>query len=484
VTRDLVWLILFQPTSQETSTMTKSFLSAALILPASILAACSSGTAAKGPTPAEASVDAAAVADTGIPERDSATGDVAPAARPDAAVSAVCQHELDNPACWSTFDTNGLTSSSPNFFGALFDGRYVTFVNGASAPSLRYDTTGAFGESASWRGFSPISFGSAAWGFSGAASDGRYLYLVPTNAMYGHDAIVVRYDSQTLYSSGEAFNLTMASGTADPGVPGFIGAAFDGRYLYFAPAEERAGPSGRVLRFDTQATFAAAASWSSFDMTTVAVNAKGFKGAVFDGRYVYFVPWASAHDHVSGTTTPSGLVIRFDSTASFSDAGSWSSFDATTLSPPAAGFAGATFDGRYIYLPPNALNGIVAVCYDTQADFTSAASWASFDAKVLDTSGFSSDWRFSGASFDGRYVYFIPENDDVLVRYDVQASFTTAGAWSTFSMDSVGAYDDGFAGAAFDGRYLYIVSTGYGPMLRFDARTPPALPPGHDASFY
>jgi hypothetical protein len=463
---------------------TQSLFSAALILTASIFVACSSGTAAKGPSPAEASVDASAPADTGIPEGNSAVGDVAPAAKPDLAASAPCQHELDNPACWSTFDTNGLTSSSPNFFGALFDGRNVTFVNGAEAPSLRYDTTGAFGESASWRGFSPISLGSAAWGFSGAAFDGRYLYLVPTNAMHGHDAIVVRYDSQALYSSGAAFNLTMASGTADPGVPWFIGAAFDGRYLYFAPAEDRAGPSGRVLRFDTQATFAAAASWSSFDMTTVAVNAKGFKGAVFDGRYVYFVPWASAHDHVSGTTTRSGLVMRFDSTASFSDATSWSSFDAATLSPSAAGFAGATFDGRYIYLPPNALNGIVAVRYDTQADFTSAASWASFDVEPLDTGGFLSDWRFSGASFDGRYVYFIPENDDVLVRYDVQASFTTASAWSTFSMDSVGAYDDGFAGAAFDGRYLYIVSTGYGPMLRFDARTPPALPPGHNASFY
>jgi len=483
VTRDLVWLILFQPTSQETSTMMKSFLSAALILPASVFAACSSGTAAKGPSPTEASVDAAAAADTGIPERDSAAGDVALAAKPDAAASAPCQHELDNSACWSTFDTNGLTSSTPNFFGALFDGRYVTFVNGASAPSLRYDTTGAFGESASWRGFSPISFGSAAWGFSGAGFDGRYLYLVPTNAMYGHDAIVVRYDSQTLYSSGAAFNLTMASGTADPGVPGFVGAAFDGRYLYFAPAEDRAGPSGRVLRYDTQATFAAAASWSSFDMATVAVNAKGFKGALFDGRYVYLVPWASAHDHVSVTTTSSGLVMRFDSTASFSDPASWLSFDTATLSPSAAGFAGATFDGRYIYLPPSALNGIVAVRYDTQADFTSAASWASFDVEPLDTGGFLSDWRFSGASFDGRYVYFIPEDDDVLVRYDVQASFTTASAWSTFRMRNVGGYS-GFAGAAFDGRYLYVVSTGYGPMLRFDARTPPALPPGHNASFY
>jgi hypothetical protein len=79
--------------------------------------------------------------------------------------------------------------------------------------------------------------------------------------------------------------------------------------------------------------------------------------------------------------------------------------------------------------------------------------------------------------------YFIPEDDDVLVRYDVQASFTTASAWSTFRMGNVGGYT-GYAGAAFDGRYLHIVSTGYGPMLRFDARTPPALPPGHNASFY
>ena len=77
---------------------TKSSLSAALILPASIFVACGSGTAAKGPSPAEASVDAAAAADTSTPERDGAAADVAPAAKPDAAASAPCQHELDNSA--------------------------------------------------------------------------------------------------------------------------------------------------------------------------------------------------------------------------------------------------------------------------------------------------------------------------------------------------------------------------------------------------
>jgi hypothetical protein len=51
-------------------------------------------------------------------------------------------------------------------------------------------------------------------------------------------------------------------------------------------------------------------------------------------------------------------------------------------------------------------------------------------------------------------------------------------------MWSVGADTDGFRGATFDGRYVYFVSTGWGPMMQFDAVTPPALPPGYGASYY
>jgi hypothetical protein len=101
--------------------------------------------------------------------------------------------------------------------------------------------------------------------------------------------------------------------------------------------------------------------WSTFDMTTVKARARGFAGAAFDGRYVYFVPDAS-----------DGLVARYDTQATFTTDGSWSTFDMTTVNMGAKGFRGAAFDGRYVYFVPclnPSFDGLVAR-YDTQAAFT------------------------------------------------------------------------------------------------------------------
>jgi hypothetical protein len=90
---------------------------------------------------------------------------------------------------------------------------------------------------------------------------------------------------------------------------------------------------------------------------------------------------------------------------------------------------------------------------------------------------------FSGASFDGRYVYFVPGDGTVLLRYDTQADFSLVSAWASVGMWAVGA-SSGFRGAAFDGRYLYLVPRDWGAIMRFDAVSPAALPPGYGASFY
>ena len=98
--------------------------------------------------------------------------------------------------------------------------------------------------------------------------------------------------------------------------------------------------SGYVGRYDTQAPFDVATSWSSFDLRTVNPNAIGFRGAVFDGRYVYLFP--------TTRTTP---IVRLDTTASFTTASSWGTFDMTTLTSEPL-FMGGAFDGEYVYLMP------------------------------------------------------------------------------------------------------------------------------------
>ncbi len=89
---------------------------------------------------------------------------------------------------------------------------------------------------------------------------------------------------------------------------------------------------------------------------------------------------------------------------------------------------------------------------------------------------------FNGASFDGRDVYYVPGDGTLVVRYDTQGDFASAGAWTSVDLWLTGA-SAGFTGAAFDGECLYLAPRGLGPIMRFDA-APQAPPPGSGPSFY
>jgi hypothetical protein len=404
-----------------------------------------------------------------------------------AAGAGVCAHEIDNPACWSQRDLTGFTEIQQAFFGAIFDGRYVIYVNGSTGSpddQVRYDTQGSF-TGTGWSSFDTENV--VGLGFRGGAFDGRYVYLTPTlpedNGTAGltFDAVVGRYDTQAAFNttaSWTSFNLTRASGTPDLTVPGFEGAAFDGRYVYFAPgaAGDATGatPSGHVARYDTQSSFTAAASWSSFDIKTVDAGAAGFAGVVLGGRYLYFVPHALSNARAA----------RYDTQGSFTAAGSWSTFEVTSLNPDANGFTGGVYDGRYVYFAPaSALfdSPTIIVRHDTQGTFTAAASWATFDTTAIQS---SATWDYEGAAFDGRYVYFIPSRGDPLLRLDSQGSFTDAGSWKAQRLFDVASNSGGYSGAAFDGRYLYLVPNDFEDALRFDARDAGPLPTTYKGSFY
>src|ERR1039457_4599300 len=385
-------------------------------LPFALLCACHSATVG-GTTPDAAStttivikLDAAPDIGSDIAAKDAASagdvstalGDTQPDRKPDAADAGICKHELNNPACWATFDITRWTDYNQAFVGAIFDGTYVNFFNGGygtSVESFRYDTTKPFLDDGSWSGFTTSSRASD---ISGGAFDGRYIYLISSSANDNgaaggtYDDVIGRYDAQASKLSAStawsSLDLTKASGTADLTVPGYIGGAFDGRYLYFAPFAVGDTASGKVMRYDTKADFAAAAAWSPFDTGTLTPAARGFSGATFDGRYIYLAP-----------------------------------------------------DGDWI-------QGVVPARYETQGAFTDPASWRSFDLSQTNVADDYSNMYFHGASFDGRYVYYIPGDGSLLLRYDSQGDFSSASAWKAFDMWAVGG-GDGFHGATFDGRY-------------------------------
>ncbi len=65
---------------------------------------------------------------------------------------------------------------------------------------------------------------------------------------------------------------------------GFLGAVFDNRYVYFVP-----GTGGIFLRYDTLGSFTSSLSWSAFDASfTSGLSTVSFLGGYFDGTYVYF----------------------------------------------------------------------------------------------------------------------------------------------------------------------------------------------------
>jgi len=364
-------------------------------------------------------------------------------------------HDITQPSYWSTLDVASIGGVVSGFSGATFDGRYMYFVPDGGGGVARYDTQSGFAVAASWSVFDATSFGST---FRGAAFDGRNVYLVPSGGA------VVRYDTQGPFTAASSWSSFGGAGS------GFAGAVFDGQYMYLV------GQSGTMARYDTHAVFTAPSSWSTIAVTAfAAIMYPSYLGAVFDGRYVYV---ATADASVSP-------LLRYDTQSDFASSASWSTFDLLAVDPRLRRFAGAAFDGRYVYLVPSTgqFGKIVVPRYDTGAAFTSVSSWSTFDTAAL---GHWATQGYPGAAFDGRYVYFGPAA--YINRYDTQASFSDPSSWSSFDTTTLGPNVMLLEPGVFDGRFLYFVpGSPYGSIaVRFDARFPPAMPnlPAWHGSFF
>jgi hypothetical protein len=53
---------------------------------------------------------------------------------------------------------------------------------------------------------------------------------------------------------------------------GYLGAVFDGQYVYFVPDYNGTAEHGEVLRYNTTTDFASASSWSAYDAGTNGVG--------------------------------------------------------------------------------------------------------------------------------------------------------------------------------------------------------------------
>jgi hypothetical protein len=389
---------------------------------------------------------------------------------------------------WSAFDphANGVGAAPFGFHGGVTDGTYVYFAPHAAGNKevMRYDTRAPFNAASSWEAYDPQA-PSGGGGYSEGAFDGRYIYFAP------HDNGVISMSEVLRFDTTQPFTSPAAWQTFDPALngvgtspKGYWGALFDGRYIYFAPEWQRLiGEHGEVLRYDTTLPFTAAASWQTFDAGAhgVGTDPDGYKGIISDGAFLYFVPYYNG-------TRSHGEVLRYNLALPFNSTSAWTTYTPANFGVGniAKGFEGAISDGRYIYFIPSysgngpgAYHGEV-LRYDPTLPFNVASSWAAFDPGSngvgVDPDG------YNGATFDGRYIIFGPSNNGSgphaeVLRFDTTRPFGSASSWTTFDPagNGVGTNARGYAGTVYDGRFIYFVPdrNSQGPhdeVLRYDTR--------------
>lgn len=311
-------------------------------------------------------------------------------------------------------------------------------------------------------------------GFSGVVCDGRYIYYVPLNNGNLHGQ-VARFDTARAFGDPAAWE-RFDTAQVHAGSRGFIDGLFDGRYLYLVPFC-RGQHHGQVTRYDTQGDFSDPASWSVFDTGTVHPNSKGFVSGCFDGRHIYFAPYQSDF------TTTHGQVTRYDTQGTFADPASWQVFDTMGANANSRGFHSAVAYGDYVYFIPylrggKEYSGLLAR-YDKRLPFDASSSWQFTDLTALD----KGCRGFVGATCVDDMIYFAPYMDGEdrhgrVVRYDTRGELHDAAAWTMFDVSQVDKGSRGFFGALSDGKHLYLiphcrgVGQYHGQMTRLDLSKP------------
>jgi len=391
---------------------------------------------------------------------------------------------FDVPSSWTTFDpgANGVDSNLDGYNGGAFDGRYIYFApydNNVEyhGKVLRYDTNESFLAASSWAAYDPGAngVGNDPDGYMGAAFDGRYVYFAPYYNGSKHHGEVLRYDT-----TGD-FNNVSSWAAYDPGDNG-VGSDPDGymdliikdRYIYFVPYYDGSYYHNEVLRYDTAGNFSQASSWATYE-PNVGTNPIGYSSAASDGRYIYFTPFYNVSYH--------GEVLRYDTVGDFDNVSSWDAYDpgANGVGDDPDGYHGAVFDGKYLYFAPydngSGKHGEV-LRYDTTANFDEVSSWTTYDPG---DNGVGNDPDgYVRAVLDGQYIYFVPYNNGTaehgeVLRYDITGDFDDVSSWATYDpgANGVGNDPDGYRGAVLDGQYIYFVpfnngSEKHGEVLRYN----------------
>ena len=357
------------------------------------------------------------------------------------------------------FNLASINASYTGFQGGCYDGdRYIYFITYAGAAYAgyfgRYDTWADHGTSGSYSFLDLTTMSSNYKGFRGCCFDGRYVYLnVYFNGSRGHWWL--RYDTTASFATGNitAFDLHGISSNAE----GYESICFDGRYIYGIPrySENYGGFSGYLIRYDTTASFTAAGSYASKDIGAIDASYVGWSSGCFDGRYLYMAAY--------GDNSSNAYILRYDTIASFTVNGSYEVLDIKSLDTDMMNLGKMCFDGQNIYISSledtsnNDYGGVFK--YDTTKEFVVS----NFEFKDLGSINAAYVY-YSDVNFDGRYIYFCPKGVDAaqgnLVVYDTLEDFTEDSSFQIINLASINANYKGYEGTAIVGKHLYLIPYG------------------------
>jgi len=237
-----------------------------------------------------------------------------------------------------------------------------------------------------------------------------------------------------------------------PGSRMFGFGAFDGKYVYASRMD-----TSHFVRWKNDSPWIDRIS-KPFEIYTGPTDA--VVGGCFDGRYIYF------------GKTDGNLFLRFDTKhSSIQDGRSSNSFGwkdstawATYITTPNFRTTGLIFDGRYVYFASDE-DSTCFMQFDTKTSFDANGTWTKAEMKSI---GGARRFAYTTQTYDGRYVYFVTDPGDHLLRFDTELAyrgrdwitFNDATAWSKIGDVFLGQSGGLSRGGAFDGRYLYFAPSG------------------------
>ena len=311
---------------------------------------------------------------------------------------------FDDPKSWSVQSVGQYGLGG--FQGAVHHNKFVYYVPyyfeiDSDSRFLRYDTNKEFNDRNAWTAM-PI-FGAGA--FEDAVVGGNFIYFSPhLDHSKERNALPLRYDTTKIFDDINAYE-QYNSGLKIS----FIGANFDGKFVYYAPFESEYQDKNIILIYDTNKEFTDSDAWEELEIPYAQ-----YSGIGFDGEQMVIAP--HCHEENEKFSCPKILFLDTETREITFSEKSYGSYD------------GVIETDEGLFLVPD------AYATGTRADFLMIKDGIHSHSPKIAKGGY---W---GGTFDGKYVYYAPYSfpdsairNGEFLRYDTTMAFDDESSWEIIS---------------------------------------------------